>query len=57
MECPFGYTKYSDGEDTTCEITTNTSYVTKVGKYVVLALLLSLKNNKGVRRSMELFRV
>lgn len=43
MDCPIGYTKYSNSEDITCEITKNTSYVRKVGKYVNLTILLSLK--------------
>lgn len=42
-DCPIGYIKYSDGEDITCEITRNLSYVRKVGKYVVLTLSLSLQ--------------
>lgn len=44
MECPIGYNKYSDGEDITCEVTRNPNHVRKVGKYVVLALLVSVEN-------------
>lgn len=35
MNCPIGYTKYTDRDHTTCEITKNPSHVKKVGKEVV----------------------